>query len=424
VRRQEQRVAGSAEQRKGEGARRSKRDAVLDAAARQLNARGVSQTSLSEIAAELGVSRAALYYYVEDREDLVFQCYRRACEAMARDLDAAAKLAGDGLARLLAFVDLALDAERPEPAALAEVGALGSPNRETIEALQRGNVAQLVDLLEAGLADGSIRPCDPIIVAQAIVGIVSWIPLVPRWTGEAEAGFRTRARNGARTLLRHGVATDPNTALGYQPLDLSRLRAPRGNVFDRDAAAAMKLEELLRAASRLFNKKGVEATSIDEIAAEVGATKGVVYHYLADKPDLVARCFRRAFTLSDRILAAVELHPGTAMQRNLAAVELLVRMNLDDEFCPLAPLAGVEALPADARQEIMARVRALEQGYPDVAREGLADGSVRDVDLTAVAECMAGAFGWLHKWWRPELAPADRIVREHVRLLAGGLAAR
>ena len=417
-------MAQPANIREGQGGRRSKRDAVLDAAARQLNARGVSQASLSEIAAGLGVSRAALYYYVEDREDLVFQCYRRACEAMARDLDAAAKAPGSGLDRVAAFMDLALDAERPEPAALAEVGALGSPHRETIEGLHHGNVAQLVDLIEAGQADGSIRPCDPLVVAQAIVGVISWIPLVPRWTGEPEAGFRARARGGALTLVCDGVATDPQSALGFAPLDISLLRNPRGNAFDRDAAAAEKLEELLRAASRLFNRKGVEATSIEEIAAEVGATKGAVYHYLADKPDLVTHCFRRAFSLSDRVLQAVELAPGTAMQRNLAGLALLVEANLSDEFCPLAPLAGVEALPAEARDEIVARVRALEQGYPEVAREGLADGSVRDVDLTAVAQAMAGAFGWLHKWWRPELAAASTVINEHLALLAGGLRAR
>lgn len=404
--------------------RRSKRDAVLDAAARQLNARGISQTSLADIAAGLGVSRAALYYYVDDREDLVFQCYRRACEAMARDLDAASKVEGSGLDRVSAFVGLALAADRPETCALAEVATLGSPQRETIEALHHGNVAQLVDLIEAGQADGSIRPCATLVVAQAIIGVVSYIPLAPRWTGESEAGFRERAHGAALTLIRDGVATDPEAALAFAPLDIAILRPSRGNAFDRDAVAAQKLEELLRAASRLFNRKGVEATSVDEIAAEVGATKGVIYHYLADKPDLVARCFRRAFSLSDRILQAVELAPGTAMQRNLAGLALLVEANLSDEFCPLAPLAGVEALAPDAREDVMARVRALEQGYPAVAREGLADGSVRDVDLTAVAQAMAGAFSWLHKWWRPELAAPSVVIAEHVRLLAAGLKAR
>jgi AcrR family transcriptional regulator len=414
-------VTNAAKAQVGQGGRRSKRDRVLDTAARQLNARGVSQTSLSEIAAELGVSRAALYYYVEDREDLVFQCYRRACEAMARDLDAAVRVPGPGLDRLTAFIELALDETRPEPAVLSEVACLGSPHRQTIEGLHHGNVAQLVDLVEAGQADGSIRAGHPLVIAQAIVGMVSWIPLAPRWTGEADETFRSRACAGAVELVRAGVATDPERSLAYPPLSLDILRPQRGNLFDRDAAAAMKLEELLRAASRLFNRKGVEATSVDEIAAEVGATKGVVYHYVADKPDLVAQCYRRAFSLSDRILHAVELAGGAAAARVLAGTALLVEANVRDEFCPLAPLAGVEALPAEAREEIMARVRSLEQGYPDVAREGLADGSVRDVDLIAAAHAMAGAFGWLHKWFDPALVAPEVVVAEHVRLMAAGL---
>jgi len=397
---------------------------VLDEAARRLNASGVSLASLSDVAQALGLTRAALYYYVEDRDDLVFQCYRRSCEVMARDLDAAAKAPGSGLERLKAFVEFSLDEQRPEPAVLSEVASLPSPQRETIEGLHHGNVALLVDLIEAGQADGSIRPCHPLVIAQAIVGMVSWIPLAPRWTGEAEAGFRARAKAGALNLVGEGVAVDPQRALGYAPLDIAILRPERGNLFDRDAAGAMKLEELLRAASQLFNRKGVDATSVDEIAAQVGATKGVVYHYLADKPDLVARCYRRAFNLSDRILSAVEMAGGTAVERVLSGTALLVEANVRDEFCPLAPLAGVEALPAEARDEIVARVRSLEHGYPEVAREGLADGTVRDVELSGVAVAMAGAFGWLHKWFSADLVAPEIVVREQVRLLAGGLMAR
>ena len=103
---------------------------------------------------------------------------------------------------------------------------------------------------------------------------------------------------------------------------------------------------------------------------------------------------------------------------------LLVEANVRDEFCPLAPLAGVEALPPEARGEIVDRVRGLEHGYPDVARDGLADGTVRDVELTGVALAMAGAFGWLHKWFAPELVSPQVVVAEQVRLLAAGLAAR
>ena len=72
-------------------AKRSRRDLLLDEAARQFNAKGISQTALLDVAAALGLTRAAVYYYADDRQDLVFQCYRRSCEALARDLAAASK---------------------------------------------------------------------------------------------------------------------------------------------------------------------------------------------------------------------------------------------------------------------------------------------------------------------------------------------
>src|SRR5438046_1100226 len=93
-------------------AKEARREAVLEAAARHLNASGASGASFSAIARELGLSRAALYYYVADRQDLVLQCYRRSCAVMTADLAAAAAFPGSGLDRLVAYVHCALDPER------------------------------------------------------------------------------------------------------------------------------------------------------------------------------------------------------------------------------------------------------------------------------------------------------------------------
>ena len=77
----------------------NKHERVLDEAARQLNEKGVLLTSLAEIAAKLGVTRGAMYYYVADREDLVFQCYRRAAEITARHLLEASRASGTAASR-------------------------------------------------------------------------------------------------------------------------------------------------------------------------------------------------------------------------------------------------------------------------------------------------------------------------------------
>jgi hypothetical protein len=60
--------------------RPTQREVLLDEAARQFNARGIAATSVNQVAKRVGLTRAAVYYYVKDGEDLVFQCYLRACQ--------------------------------------------------------------------------------------------------------------------------------------------------------------------------------------------------------------------------------------------------------------------------------------------------------------------------------------------------------
>lgn len=405
-------------------AKRSRRDLLLDEAARQLNARGISQTALIDLAAALGLSRAAVYYYADDRQDLVFQSYRRACEALARDLAAAARTPGSGLDRIAAFISHSLDPDRVEEAVLSEVAYLEDEQRATIEALAGGVLAQLKGLIEDGQHEGEIRACDSGIVAQALLGMVSWVPLAPRWVG-ADTALRARSAAAAIDLVRRGVAARADPARPLPRLDVAALRPARGSLFSREESAAMKTEELLRTASRLFNRKGIDATSLDEIGAAVGATKSVVYHYLTDKPDLVAQCYRRAFALGEKVLDAMAAVEGDGFARAVAGFGLLVEINARAEFSPLAPLAGIDALHDRARKEIIALARRSEERFPAAVEAGVADGSIRPIDLTGSAVALAGTFGWIPKWFDGEdEAMAGRIADEFQRLYAFGLAAR
>src|ERR1700744_3440538 len=88
---------------------KSRREQLLDQAARELNSKGISMTSLTDVADKLGFSRASLYYYVEDREDLMFQVYLRSSEIMARRLEEAAR-SGKGTLQIVGdFISRTLD---------------------------------------------------------------------------------------------------------------------------------------------------------------------------------------------------------------------------------------------------------------------------------------------------------------------------
>ena len=71
-----------------------KRDAVIRAAARAFNERGYHNTSLDDIAAALGVTKPTVYYYVANKEQLLFECFRAGLEPIRTALQAA-DISGD-----------------------------------------------------------------------------------------------------------------------------------------------------------------------------------------------------------------------------------------------------------------------------------------------------------------------------------------
>src|SRR5271167_2508178 len=84
----------------------SRLDQILDESAKSLNSKGVSLTTLGEIADRRGVSRSALYYYVKDLADLVFQTYRRSCEIILLHLGVAIETGGNATRVVAHFLDL------------------------------------------------------------------------------------------------------------------------------------------------------------------------------------------------------------------------------------------------------------------------------------------------------------------------------
>jgi len=61
----------------------------------------------------------------------------------------------------------------------------------------------------------------------------------------------------------------------------------------REEQAEWRRNQLLDTALRLFGEKGVENTSIKDIAEEAGVAQGLVYHYFRNKEDLLVEVLQR-----------------------------------------------------------------------------------------------------------------------------------
>ncbi|MGI9238283.1 MAG: TetR/AcrR family transcriptional regulator [Woeseiaceae bacterium] len=155
------------------------KDRMLRAAAKCFNEKGYSGSSLKDVAAILGLTDAALYYYVRNKEELVYQCYVRAAavgdEAMQRALDDDV----DGMQTVLRYLRYHIEmmvGERGPIAIMSEIPSLKPVHRSEVLELSRRHSTRFEQILNTGIADGSITTCDVRMTGNAIMGSINWIP--------------------------------------------------------------------------------------------------------------------------------------------------------------------------------------------------------------------------------------------------------
>ena len=157
----------------------AKRARILKAAADCFNEKGFSGTSLKDVADRLGLTDAALYYYVRNKEELVYQCYLRAGELGAEAMRRAKADGGSGLEQARLYLRYHVEimvGERGPVAILSEIPSLDSRHREEILKISRQHSLEFEQILELGIEDGSIRSCDVRMTGNAIMGAINWIP--------------------------------------------------------------------------------------------------------------------------------------------------------------------------------------------------------------------------------------------------------
>lgn len=158
--------------------RELKRDAVIRTAARAFDARGFHNTSLADIAAALQVTKPTLYYYVGNKEELLFLCFLAGLEDIERTLAEALESLDDGrtrLRRVLRGYALAIASEYGWCMVRAADQDLGPERSAQVKARKAGIDQGIRRLIRAGIDDGSLGALDPKLTAFAIAGALNWI---------------------------------------------------------------------------------------------------------------------------------------------------------------------------------------------------------------------------------------------------------
>jgi len=407
------------------GRRAAKREALLAEAARLLNDRGAGAVSLLDLGSAVGLSRNALYYYVRDRDDLILQSYERACLLVDADLNESARdmNPGDAINAVSRFITLSLAANRPPAAVTGDVDVLPETLRTQVRALEARNINRLQTILREGVRSGQLRPHDDEVAAQCVIGMVSWALMSMSWLKRQDSpAMRVQLAAAFTAIVFDGIATD--APVDFPRIDLDALALRPFDPFDRRQSNEMKIQQVISAACRLFNRRGVDGTSLDDIASEVGVTKGVIYHYFRNKTDLVARCHLRALDLHEMFQAVGYAAEAPVVARIATNLDATCRAQIGQQ-APLILQAGFMNLPDEVRSEIADRLGRLRQSLIRNVRTGVSDGSCKDIPAEFSAIAMTGIICWLPKWWTPDSGKTpDYIASEIVALVTEGLGVR
>lgn len=175
-----------------------------------------------------------------------------------------------------------------------------------------------------------------------------------------------------------------------------------------------RTELIIDAAASIFRRKGYDATSLQEIADEVGILKGSMYHYIDTKEDLLFAIIQRNH---QRIITAdpewrkLADDPVAALR---SFIEGHMRRSLEHSADSIIFFRDFRALSADRAAEIVQAQHDYDQDFRDLVERAVAEGLLRPgVTPTFAARAVFGMANWIHYWYDPRGSiSAEEVVAE------------
>lgn len=85
---------------------------------------------------------------------------------------------------------------------------------------------------------------------------------------------------------------------------------------------------------QLFNERGFNATSLDDVANALQVTKPTIYHYFENKDDILFECVKLGLESIRKAAEAVESAGGTGIERLTALMrDFAIIMTKDFRMC-------------------------------------------------------------------------------------------
>jgi len=185
-------------------------------------------------------------------------------------------------------------------------------------------------------------------------------------------------------------------------------------------------QEILRTAARLFQQRGYDATSMNDVAAALKLSKGGLYHHFQSKDEILFEIMNHAMEITQERV----LNPVRAISDPEERLRALIRLHIEVVLSPrdreiTVMLHENHPLPPALRKRINARkkdyIHFLESLMTEVQNK--AQHQTRGkVSSRAAAFALLGMINWIYQWYKPEgELQARNLIPQFTDLIFGGI---
>jgi TetR/AcrR family transcriptional regulator, cholesterol catabolism regulator len=200
------------------------------------------------------------------------------------------------------------------------------------------------------------------------------------------------------------------------------LRARNSSDSGSKAKPGTRLEEVLQSAANIFFAKGFHATSIEDVARDVGMLKGSLYYYIKSKDDL----------LFQLLLAGIEDGDAFIMQHidpagdPVEQLERAVRAQIDYIIQNKVPfglfLHEFDSLSGKRQHKLISVMSRYNNRFVELVRKGQEQGKLMPGEPWIIVNGILGMCNWLYRWYDTDnISHPEQVKQVFLQMLLQGI---
>lgn len=206
------------------------------------------------------------------------------------------------------------------------------------------------------------------------------------------------------------------------PKPLRARNAPRDA---KQTKPLTRLEEVLQSAANIFFTKGYHATSIEDVARDVGMLKGSLYYYIKSKDDLLFQLLLAGIEDGDAFIAQqidTQADPVEQLERAIRAqIDYVIQRRVQFGLF----LHEFDSLSGKRQHKLISVMSRYNSRFVELVRRGQEQGKLIPGEPWIVVNGILGMCNWLYRWYDPDqVSGPEEIKAIFVRMILEGIRSR